>query len=37
MLSFKKYVDAVVNNGTTIASQLRFKKECYEICTENVQ
>ena len=36
ILSFEEYVDAVFNDKTTTASQLRFKSECHDMSTEEV-
>ena len=35
-LVFQNYEDAVLKKETTTRSQLRFKSDCHEVCTEEV-
>ena len=36
ILTFKRHANAVLNDETTMTSQLRFKSECHDVCTEKL-
>ena len=35
-LMFKNYLDCLLNNKITIKSQQRFKNDCHNVCTEQI-